>query len=132
MITEEDFAKMFAGCEVGNSNSSLFILRDKIEKGAKTFQGEEITLELIRDKYNKYCQYWQNKYAKSDPKYISAKDKKKTVYDFLMEAMYNNSYEREELPRDYYLFGSTPKDVLVNKTKEFIVNARRKTNQQTT
>jgi hypothetical protein len=131
MITEEDFARVFAGCEVGNSNSSLFILRDKIEKGAKTFQGELITLELIRDKYDEYCQYWKNKYAKSDPKYISSKDKKVTVYDFLMQAMYNNSYEREELPRDYYLFGNTNKQELVVKIKIFIANARRKNNKTT-
>ena len=126
MITEEDFSRIFAGCEVGNANSALFILRDKVEKKAKTFQGEDITCELIRDKYNKYSQYWKNKYGKQDPKYLSSKDKKKTVYDFLVEGMYNNTYEREDLPRDYYLFGTMQKQELIAKTKTFLINARTK------
>jgi hypothetical protein len=130
MITEEEFGKVFAGVDVGNANTCLFILRDKIEKGAKTFQNELITLELIRAKYDNYSKYWHSKYAKADPKYISSKDKKKTVYDFLMEGMYNNTFEREELPRDYYLFGGMNKELMIQRTKDFKINARRKTSQK--
>jgi hypothetical protein len=125
-ITPEEFAHKFQKFDIGNSNSCLFILNDKLEKGATTFIGEPITIDLIYEKYSEYCLWWKGKFFKSDPKYIAAKDKKKSVYDFLMEGLYNNTYEREELPRDLYLFGNTPKDELIQKTQRFIENARRK------
>ena len=125
-ITPEEFATKFSKCDIGNANSVLFILNDKIEKGTLTFTGDPVTLDLIYKKYIEYSLWWKSKFGKNDPKYIASKDKKMNVYDFIVGGHYNNSFEREEQPRDLYLFGSTPKEVLITKTKDFIEHARSK------
>lgn len=123
-ITPEEFANCFRDIDVGNANSALFIINDKLEKQAKSFTGDLITPLFIKDKYDEYSRWWKGKFGKNDPKYVSAKDKKMTLYDFLMQGGYNNSYTREDQPRDSYLFGNIPRDVLITKTKEFIKDAK--------
>jgi hypothetical protein len=120
LIKESDFAEAFTGFDIGNSTSALYILRDKIAKETKTFDGQLITLDLIKQLYSKYNKYWIHKYGKNDPKYVSKTEKRKTVYDFLMEGMYNNTYKIEEAPRDSYLFGNMDRQEMIQKTKKFI------------
>ena len=124
MITEEQFILAFQEYDIGNAQSALFILKDKIEKGIKSFNGTPITILFIKEKYDAYNKWWLGKFGKSDPKYLNAKDKKKSVYDFLVDGSYNNTYTREEQPRDYYLFGKMDKDKMIEITKQFVKDAK--------
>jgi len=129
MTIEEEFLKAFELYEIGNSSSCIFIIKDKIEKKAKTLKGDLISIKLIRDKYEEYNRWWISKYGKNDPKYVPTKEKKLNVYDFLIQGGYNNTYVREDQPRDFYLFGNMDKEEMIKKTKNFIDNAgKRKTN----
>ena len=123
-ITEQEFISAFSEYDIGNAQSSLFILNDKIEKGAKAFNGTPISLLFIKEKYEAYCKWWLGKFGKKDPTYLNAKEKKKTLYDFLVDASYNNTYTREEQPRDYYLFGKMDKDKMIEITKQFVKDAK--------
>ena len=133
-ITEQEFSDMFQGIEMGDSTNALYLLRSKTEDNAVTFDGASITPELIRERYEKYDIYWKHKFSKTDQKYINKADRKKTLYDFLLDRMYNNTYKIEEHPRDMYLFGDPikfPREDMFIKTKEFIRNVRTKETKKT-
>ena len=131
-ITKLEFSEAFSLYEMGNADSCLIILNDKIKKQAKTFDGVDVNLENCRERYAKYIQWWKSKYGKNDHKYVAKVNQKATVYDFLLNGLYNNSYVIEEQPRDNYLFGDAscfPRQDIILQTKEFIKNARKKTTQ---
>jgi len=94
MITPKQFQDKFKKFSTGNSISALFILNDKIKNKKTTFTGELITINLIYNKYNDYCKWWNYKFGKIDSKYIAKQDRKMTLYDFLLSAGYNNTYEK--------------------------------------
>ena len=70
----------------------------------KTYDGRDITIGFLRNKYMEYiAQYKKINDARED-KY---KKEKWSIYSFIIKSMYNFSYDTDKTGRDYYLYGNS-------------------------
>ena len=71
LVEPDEFNRTFQNYEVGNKESALYMLNNKIENEEKTFDNKEVTLELLKERYDGYCVWWKSKFGKTDPRYGS-------------------------------------------------------------
>ncbi len=92
----------------------------------KTNMGEDVTFELICNKYKEYCDWWDSQYEGRDAQYISKNEKKKEPQDFLKEELYKQRFEIQKTGRDVYLFGSLKSNALKDLHKRFLDGIRKR------
>ena len=69
--------------------------------------GDKIEYSWLKEKYKDYIDYWDITFGSRDQKFVAGKDKKRNIYDYMTEELYNNSFEISlSFPdRDHFLFG---------------------------
>lgn len=106
-ITLEQFTKSFFSLNpMGSSNEAFNAIYYCINNKQRS-DGGEIEYYWLMDKYKEYITYWNNTFSKTEERFIPKDKKKKTIYEFIVEELYNNSFEIVlSFPdRDYFLFG---------------------------
>jgi hypothetical protein len=87
--------------------------------------GDPVTYELVKQKYHDYIKLWTYKFGRKEKEgFLSTKDpdsKKKTLYDFLGEKLYEQVFQipKTNLEREEYLFGKCNRKDMYDKSDEF-------------
>ncbi len=81
-------------------------LQTLLNSEAKYSNGEKITFSSIVQKYTEYSNFVDNRNKGKDPKYIPAKDNKKSILAFIVQKMFNENYvTSDKSDRSIYLYG---------------------------
>jgi hypothetical protein len=108
----------------GNPQSAFNYIAELLDpiNENKQLNGDPLTYSFLAAKYKEYIDWWNKKFGKQEEKFIPKKDKKRTIYDFLDERKYNESFEITIMfndDRDPYLFGKDTIDDLLIKVGKF-------------
>ena len=121
-ITLENFTNNFFQLNAtGNPTECFSYIADLCRNGTKP-DGSQITYEWLEEKYKEYFDYWNITFGSRDPKYISGKDKLMTIYDFMYNSKYKESFViplSHFQDRDPYLFGNDDLKTLLAKVEVF-------------
>lgn len=98
----------------------------------KSSDGKTITPTYCKNKFKQYIDWWNNKFADKDKKYLKKEDELLSVESWLIKSGYMNSYKLAQTPRDRYLFGGLSKEILTEKVKRFeqLLNIKPKDNTE--
>lgn len=121
VINHDHFVKHFFILNpFGSSVEAWNQLRYIVDNSELNNNGE-VDYYYLYNKYKEYIDYWNTTFGQRDDKYISKSDKKKSIYDFLIENKYNESFEiiLNFPARDPYLFGEFSLKVLLQKINVF-------------
>lgn len=119
-MNKDEFEELWVINPDGNKHSLYTYLQNIFEENRTAFDGTLITLEFIIKKYKEYSLYWDTVFSDRDPKFISAKDKKKNISAFMVAQMYEQTFAIPSKKRDKYLFGNFSDSSLKNKLNEFL------------
>lgn len=121
-ITIEYFTNGFFQLNaIGNPKECFSYIADLCKTGVKD-DGSQITYEWLEEKYKEYLEYWNVTFGSRDQKYVGNKDKKMSIYDFLYNAKYKESFVialNHFQDRDPYLFGDDDLKTLSLKVIKF-------------
>ncbi|HNX01646.1 MAG TPA: hypothetical protein PKK33_09795 [Candidatus Cloacimonadota bacterium] len=79
----------------------------------------KVTFEYILDKYRKYMGWWENTIGVKGPQWIKESERLKSIFDFLDERLFFQSFELPRRIRDLYIFGTESFESLNIKLKAF-------------
>ena len=121
-FTKDYFMKEIYSLNEEGDPSSLytFMKNNYVVKPITAFDGTVIDPEYIKKKYTEYLEVWEYDHGNTVAKFISKKDKKKNLRDFLFEKLYNSTFKIPAKKRDIYLFGKLSPSELKLKHQEFI------------
>ena len=94
-------------------------------ENVKLTNGDPVTYDLVKQKYHDYIKLWTYKYGRKEKEgFLSTKDpdsKKKTLYDFLGEKLYEQVFQipKTNLEREEYLFGKTNRKEMYDAAEQF-------------
>ena len=121
----EQFEKDISGINPeGNLKETYQRIQQYVEEyGLKTSKNVPLTYNLIIEGYRNHIIWYSNTYG-TETKYIRGKDKdkKKTLFEYLGEACYNNIYStsKGDMTREKYLFGDFSLDYLKRLKDQFV------------
>jgi len=126
MIDSKDFEKLWTLNKSGDKNRAKEILTATIEQGCETADGDKLTIDIVIVKYGQYLRWWDHTYGKIDTKYLG-KNHKLDLATWVITAQWNIEYSfTTNVSRDQYLFGNMDRQEMIQKTKEFIENAKKR------
>lgn len=85
---------------------TLLVIRNLLENKVKDSNANVLTFSDIIKRYTEYSNFVDNRNRGREPKYLSAKDRKRSIYIFIKKKMYNENFAiSDNSPRSKYLYG---------------------------
>lgn len=99
----------------GNHNfeSTRNVIRNIISCGMVTTDNQPVTLELIYKRYKQYFHVKTNANDGTDPKYVKKENKIKSIFEYVLDGLYNSEEVVPRTSKHFYFWGDHPEDYIL-------------------